>query len=117
MTTNLIIVFVMFLISLRQTSDLYFYPRQNELIIAEPRRRKQTKRYGGHHNERLEAAISDLESSSDSDEDDRKLKFSRGGKRGSRKRDDDFEVEDNLPPPGCYARPECFKVCRSSNSS
>ncbi|XP_067933470.1 chromodomain-helicase-DNA-binding protein 8-like [Watersipora subatra] len=83
---------------------------KSDLIIVEPRRRKQTKRFGGHGSAQLEE-ISDLDTSSDSDADDRKLstKAARGRKSRARK-DDDFEIDDNAPPPGCYARPECFKV-------
>lgn len=39
------------------------------------------------------------------------VKAAKGGRKGrGGKKDDDFEIEDNIPPPGCYARPECFKV-------
>lgn len=81
---------------------------QNELIVAEPRRRKQTARYGGHQNHQLDD-ISDLDTTSDSDVDEKKLKAARTSRRG-KKKDEDFEFDDNAPPPGCYARPECFKV-------
>ena len=83
---------------------------QSDLIIAEPRRRKQTKRFGGHGSAQLEE-ISDLDSSSDSDMDERKLPLKAAkGRKGRNRKDDDFEIDDNAPPPGCYARPECFKV-------
>lgn len=56
--------------------------------------------------------MSDMDSDSDSDGEGRGRagKAVKPGRKGRGKKDDDFEIDDNAPPPGCYTRPECFKV-------
>ena len=88
---------------------------QSNLIIAEPRRRKQTTRFGGQQSAARIDEISDLDTSSDSDAEARGGRSAKGvkpGRKGRGKKDDDFEIDDNAPPPGCYTRPECFKVIK-----
>lgn len=83
---------------------------QNELIIQEPRQRKQTARYG---NDDSMMEISDLDSTSNSDDEDEESRKTRSGikKRGrpGRKRrgsDDDYDADDAEG----YGRSDCFKV-------
>lgn len=87
---------------------------QSNLIIAEPRRRKQTTRFGGQQSAARIDEISDLDSSASDNSDGegrgRSAKGLKLGRKGRGKKDDDFEIDDNAPPPGCYTRPECFKV-------
>ena len=76
--------------------------------MKEPRQRKQTTRYG---NEDAAMDISDLESTSDSDDEMKLLKKKRGGKprRSGRGIDADFSLNDNISSAG-YSRSDCFKV-------
>lgn len=85
---------------------------QNELIIQEPRLRKQTARYG---NDETAMEMSELESSSHSEDDDEGTGLTRRGKKSSKKgrnrnkdEDADFDGEDFYG--SGYGRPECFKV-------
>ena len=98
---------------------------QNDLIVQEPRRRKQTARYG---NQDQIMDMSELETS-DSDYDEEKemgnqalgrgrrnikgrgeaIGTRRGGRRGRRGREDDDGMDGELPN-GTYVRSECFKV-------
>lgn len=85
------------------------YCPQNELIIQEPRRRTQTRRFGTDD-------IIDLSELESSDEDDENVSSrTRGGsKKGSKKglkgrgRDDEDFMEDL--PPGNWTRAECYKM-------
>lgn len=79
---------------------------QNELIVQEPRRRTQTRRFGTDD-------IIDLSELESSDEDDENISSrTRGSKKGSKKgkrgRDDD-DFMDDLPP-GNWTRAECYKM-------
>lgn len=83
---------------------------QNELIIQEPRQRKQTARYG---NDDSVMEMSELDSSSNSDDEDEESRKTRSGlkKRGrpGRKRrgsDEDYDADDAEG----YGRSDCFKV-------
>lgn len=92
---------------------------KNELVIHEPRRRTQIKRYG--HDENL-MDISDLESSSDSEGDPegnvgdrtrggRKTRSGKAGRRGRRSNvDDDFQCDDGVVEYGKWTRSECYKI-------
>ncbi|XP_061162484.1 chromodomain-helicase-DNA-binding protein 8-like [Saccostrea echinata] len=90
--------------------DVEGMKHKNELIIQEPRQRKQTTRYGNDDNM---MEMSDLDSSSNSDDDDDESRKTRSGmkKRGrpGRKRrgsDDDYDADDAEG----YGRSDCFKV-------
>ncbi|KAG8200736.1 hypothetical protein JTE90_022342 [Oedothorax gibbosus] len=79
---------------------------RNELIVQEPRRRTQTRRFGTDD-------IIDLSELESSDEDDENISSrTRGGKKGKkgkgRGRDDD-DFMDDLPP-GNWTRAECYKM-------
>ncbi|XP_050399765.1 chromodomain-helicase-DNA-binding protein 9 isoform X2 [Patella vulgata] len=76
---------------------------RNDLIIEQPRRRKQTARFGNDDNV---VDMSELESSSDSDDENKSSK--RKSKRG-RKKDDDEDFNEDYTGDG-YCRSECFKV-------
>lgn len=85
-------------------------------MIHEPRRRTQIKRYG--HDDAL-MEISELESTSDSDEDGNigERTRGRGGKRikGKQRRsrrgvDEDFHVDDGIVDYGRWSRSECYKI-------
>lgn len=87
------------------TYNFCFLP-QNELIVQEPRRRTQTRRFGTDD-------IIDLSELESSDEDDENISSrTRGSKKGSKKgkrgRDDD-DFMDDLPP-GNWTRAECYKM-------
>lgn len=90
-------------------------PFQNNLILEEPRQRKQTARYATIQNDNSMVNVSDLESSSESDDDDDTGSVKRfGGKRRKRRTrggdDGDFDIGmDPLSGDG-YGRSECFKV-------
>ena len=82
---------------------------QNDLIIEQPRVRKQTTRFGGQ-----DAALemSDLESSGSDDDDGTGTGKGKKGKgtrsRKARSREEDFEPGEEIS--GNYLRAECFKV-------
>ncbi|KAK3608042.1 hypothetical protein CHS0354_031028 [Potamilus streckersoni] len=87
--------------------------KRNELIVEEPRVRKQTARYGNNDNI---VDMSELESSSNSDdeEDSGGRKKEKGGRRGRSRRgrrgdmDEDFQGDDMCG--NGYGRSELFKV-------
>ncbi|KAL3860710.1 hypothetical protein ACJMK2_010796 [Sinanodonta woodiana] len=87
--------------------------KRNELIVEEPRVRKQTARYGNNDNI---VDMSELESSSNSDdeEDSSGKKKEKGGRRGRSRRgrrgdmDEDFQADDMCG--NGYGRSELFKV-------
>lgn len=79
---------------------------QNELIIQEPRQRRQTSRYG---KEEAVMDISDLESSSDSEDEMKLLRKGRKTRRSGRGNDDDFTYSEGISSEG-YTRSDCFKV-------
>jgi len=90
-------------------------------VLDEPRRRTQIRRYG---QDEAVVDISDLESTSDSDNAENTNNVgdrtrSRGGKKGhsgKSKRgrrsnlDDDFECNDGIVEYGRWSRSECYKV-------
>lgn len=94
---------------------------QDELVISEPRRRTQIKRYG--HDENV-MEMSDLESTSgDEEHDDNDTAIGVGRGRGGRKHKklkklkqkffpDDFVVKEGEVTYGAWSRSECFKVER-----
>ena len=63
---------------------------QNELIVAEPRRRSRIKRYG--QEEALLQNVSDIGSSSDSDENKEKEDGKRTGGEDGGEREEDGEI-------------------------
>ncbi|CAG0886234.1 unnamed protein product [Cyprideis torosa] len=84
-----------------------------QLIIKEPRRRTQVKRFG---NDDLQLEVSELDSSEDSDEDSSRLKSlrkTRGSKQGRRRGgsyDEDFNANDAEVVYGDWNRTDCFRV-------
>lgn len=82
---------------------------QNDLIIEEPRQRRQTTRYGNQDNV---VDMSELETSSDTD--DEEGGQGRRGRRSKKRRnrdpkDEDFEAPEDGAE-GRYTRAECFRV-------
>ncbi|GFR06003.1 chromodomain-helicase-DNA-binding protein 7 [Trichonephila clavata] len=81
---------------------------RNELIIQEPRRRTQTRRFGT--DDLID--LSELESSDDDDESiSARTRASRKGSKNrskNRGRDDDDYMDDL--PPGNWTRAECYKM-------
>jgi chromodomain-helicase-DNA-binding protein 7 len=82
---------------------------KNELIVKEPRQRKQTSRYG---NEEAALDMSDLESSSDTDDELKLLRKGRKTRRSGRGQDMDFTPAEDISSAG-YTRNDCFKVEKS----
>ncbi|KAG8231203.1 hypothetical protein J437_LFUL010900 [Ladona fulva] len=86
---------------------------KNELVISEPRRRTQIKRYG--HDESM-VDMSELDSSSDSDDEAAGRRCQRSSKFGRRPRSlSKYYDGDHIPREGeivygSWARSECFKV-------
>ncbi|XP_056009130.1 chromodomain-helicase-DNA-binding protein 8-like isoform X4 [Ostrea edulis] len=90
--------------------DVEGLKHKNELIIQEPRQRKQTTRYG---NDDGVMEMSELDSSSNSDDEDDESRKTRSGMKkrgrpGRRRRgsDDDYDADDAEG----YGRSDCFKV-------
>ncbi|CAG2069370.1 unnamed protein product, partial [Timema podura] len=90
----------------------------NDLVMSEPRRRTQIKRYG--HDESV-VDMSELDSSSESDEDPsigvgrgrgRRNKSKHGKKLRHKYWSDDYAPKDGEIVYGSWARSECFKVER-----
>ena len=79
---------------------------QNELIIKEPRQRRQTSRYG---KEEAITEISDLDSSTDSEDEMKLLKKGRKLRRSTREFDTDFSYIEGVSSVS-YVRSDCFKV-------
>ena len=80
---------------------LSFFP-QNDLIIHEPRRRLQVKRYG----EELEEEPDDASDEDyDSDDEDGKGRRGRKGKKGRGK-----DRDEDRPRPGSWLRTECLRL-------
>ncbi|XP_070187859.1 chromodomain-helicase-DNA-binding protein 8-like isoform X4 [Littorina saxatilis] len=86
--------------------DMDMVNHKDELIIQEPRQRRQTSRYG---KEEAIVDISDLESSSDSDDEMKALRRGRKLRKGGRGNDDDFMYNEGVSSEG-YTRSDCFKV-------
>ncbi|GAB6030490.1 hypothetical protein CHUAL_007354 [Chamberlinius hualienensis] len=86
--------------------DLDALEGKNELIVTQPRRRIQTRRFG---NEDQMLELTDLESS---DDDDNLLVGRRGGKKTRRKRKKDEKLDDMNDDNFSivWGRSECFKV-------
>nr|CAD7406195.1 unnamed protein product [Timema poppensis] len=91
---------------------------KNDLVMSEPRRRTQIKRYG--HDESV-VDMSELDSSSESDEDPsigvgrgrgRRNKSKHGKKLRHKYWSDDYAPKDGEIVYGSWARSECFKVER-----
>ena len=80
---------------------------QSELIVDEPRQRRQTNRYG---NDDAAMEISDLESSSGTeDENGVKVPKTRKSRNRGKNADDDTDYANDIPGEK-YDRCECFKV-------
>lgn len=112
MSENIFVPFS-FLLSQLFVCFLFYLFKQKNLIIEEPRQRRQTARYG---NQDL-FKVSDIDSDSDYEEsggEEKKVVSTgkkRGRKKGSGRRktfDEDFEIDD--PIDGSYSRAELFKV-------
>ena len=87
-----------------------FIHLQKELIIVEPRQRRQTNRYG---NDETVMEISDLESTSGSDNEkdgSATTKQSKKSKKQKKTKEEDDEDYANDVPGDKYDRAECFKV-------
>uniref|UniRef100_T1J482 DNA helicase n=1 Tax=Strigamia maritima TaxID=126957 RepID=T1J482_STRMM len=89
--------------------DLDEMNAKNDLIVHEPRRRVQTRRFG---NEDGVLELSEIESSDDDDSitssrTGRNLKKSRRSRRRRDDRDDDMDCYGSM---GMWTRSECFKV-------
>lgn len=83
-----------------------FLKFQSELILAEPRQRRQTNRYG---NDEGVMEISDLESSSGSEDEKGNSKKMRKTRSQRRNQDEDLDYANEIPGDK-YDRSECFKV-------
>ena len=83
------------------------FPKQSELIVDEPRQRRQTNRYG---NDDAAMEISDLESSSGTeDENGQKVPKNRKQRGRGKNAEEDADYANDIPGEK-YDRCECFKV-------
>ncbi|CAH1779419.1 unnamed protein product [Owenia fusiformis] len=83
---------------------------KNELIIEEPRRRKQTARYGNQNAMDDMSGLSSSNSDSEDTDSQANVKRKPGRPRRNKKhRDDDFNIGE-IVQHGIYSRKECFKV-------
>ncbi len=89
----------------------FFFPRR--LMTSEPRSRKKIQRFGGHEN--LDPRdVSDLDSSSDSDDDLRRgrSRNKRGRRRGRRglEEDEDYMEDERDVDYGHWSKRELFRI-------